>query len=534
MDEPLIAIVGAGPAGLACALGLSAFGVRCVLLDDGYEISEGSRATGLSRRSLQLLAQSGVADAVMEIAVVQVANQAFAGTNELFLDRTPTEPGRFPRVVNIPQDRIEQMLVAAIADRPSVELLRGHRVVDVHPDGDGVQIEAVAGGERVDMRADWLVACDGGRSSIRRSLGLALEGVRHDARFIVTDVRAHLDLPPGVRRIWFDPPANPQGTVIVHQQPGDLWRLDFGVPPEADMETALDRAAVEARVAGHLELLGVRGPWELVWMGSYAATSVGLRSYRHGRVLFAGDAAHLIPIFGGRGMNSAFEDGFNAAWKLAAVARGGTAPGRGDQSGGAEWLLDTYSIERVGGADQNMSKAGIGVEVSAARSPGSLLLRRSLLGLILEGRPVASLLDHRTSDANNYAGSPLCHIQRSGEDRQIGRPGEALLDVRAQLADGSGGFLLDVLGEGFTLLEITDESNGRASATSAEELPSTLLGLPLAHVRIHARAGDEIGVYGPGAYLVRPDRYVLARGELGSGPALVAEVGARFQTPSPL
>src|SRR5580692_944439 len=142
MDEPLIAIVGAGPAGLACALGLAAFDVGCVLLDDGYEISEGSRATGISRRALQLLAPSGVADEVMEIAVVQVANQAFAGTSELFLDRTPPEPPRFPRVVNIPQDRLEQVIVGAIAKRPSIELRRGHRVTDVRQDADGVHLEA--------------------------------------------------------------------------------------------------------------------------------------------------------------------------------------------------------------------------------------------------------------------------------------------------------------------------------------------------------------------------------------------------------
>src|ERR1700689_3052443 len=103
MGKPVIAIVGAGPAGLACALGLAAFDVPCVLLDDGYEISDGSRATGLSRRALQMLTPSGVADEVMAVAIVQVANQAFAGETELFLDRTPPESGKYPRSVNIPQ-----------------------------------------------------------------------------------------------------------------------------------------------------------------------------------------------------------------------------------------------------------------------------------------------------------------------------------------------------------------------------------------------------------------------------------------------
>src|SRR5665213_3635842 len=136
MRTPVIAIVGAGPAGLACALGLAAFDVPCMLLDDGFEISDGSRATGVSRRTLQLLAPSGVADEAMEVAVVQVANQAFAGATELFLARTPPEPGKYPRVVNLPQDRLEEMMLRATAERPSIDLRRGHRVTRVAPGED--------------------------------------------------------------------------------------------------------------------------------------------------------------------------------------------------------------------------------------------------------------------------------------------------------------------------------------------------------------------------------------------------------------
>jgi 3-(3-hydroxy-phenyl)propionate hydroxylase len=531
MGKPVIAIVGAGPAGLACALGLAAFDVPCVLLDDGYEISDGSRATGLSRRALQILTPSGVADEVMGVAIVQVANQAFAGETELFLDRAPPESGKYPRVVNIPQDRLEHILLKAVAERPAIELRRGHRVTAVRAGDDSVDVEAQVGADTVAVHADWLVVCDGGHSSIRRAMGLVLEGVRHDARFIVTDVRARIDVPEGVRRIWFDPPSNPGGTIIMHQQPEDVWRLDFGVPAGESVEGGLARESIEARVAAHLELLGVDGPWELLWMGDYTATSVGLERYRHGRVLFAGDSAHLIPIFGGRGMNSAIEDGFNVAWKLAAVAHGGTIDGRGEQIGGAEWLLDTYSQERVAGAHQNMAKAGIGAEVIAARSPGSLLLRRAALELILEQRPVASLLDHRISDANSYACSPLRAGEPEGEGPVAGRPGEALLDVQARLGDGSRGYLIDALRDGFMLIDVTVDANGSSPCTVPGELPETLLGLPLNHLRVHAPPGDEASVYDPGVYLVRPDRYVMARGGPGCGVELVADAEELLQVP---
>ncbi|MGH2849175.1 MAG: FAD-dependent monooxygenase [Solirubrobacteraceae bacterium] len=507
----MIAIVGAGPAGLACALGLAALDVPSTLLDDGYGISDGSRATGVSRRALQLLTPCGVGDEAMEIAVVQVANQAFAGTTELFCDRTPAEPGKYPRVVNLPQDRLEAMLLRAVADRPQIELRRGHRVTAVRPGPDGVEIDALAGERAVTLHADWLIACDGGRSEIRKGMGLALEGTRHDARFIVTDVAVRIELPEGIRRIWFDPPSNPDGTIIMHQQPEDLWRLDFGVPPGVPVEQALARESVEARVAAHLELLGVDTPWELLWMGDYTATSVGLTSYRHGRVLFAGDAAHLIPIFGGRGLNSAVEDGFNVAWKLA-----------GAIGGAGEWLLDTYSQERVDGARQNMAKAGIGAEVIAARSPGSLLLRRAMLGMIAERRPVESLLNHRTSDANSYAGSPLS-LGEVGTPHAsgAGRPGEALLDVRADLAGRGRDWLIDALPDGFTLLSVGEQTDADGG-----ELPERLLGLPLSHLHMRADADGQASAYGAGSYLVRPDRYVMARGEPDGAAALLAAAAA--------
>jgi 3-(3-hydroxy-phenyl)propionate hydroxylase len=245
-------------------------------------------------------------------------------------------------------------------------------------------------------------------------------------------------------------------------------------------------------------------------MGDYTATSVGLASYRHGRVLFAGDAAHLIPIFGGRGMNSAFEDGFNAAWKLAAVARGS-----------ADALLDTYSLERVDGARQNMSKAGIGAEVIAAHSPGSLLLRRAALELIREGRPLASLLNHRTSDANNYGGSPLV-VADTRSDAAAGRPGEALGDVR--LSDGR--YLIDALPPGFAVVDV-----GPAPPDAHSGQPPMLLGLPLGRLFARATPGDEVSTYAEGAYLIRPDRYVMARGEPGSGASLAAAAAELAATP---
>jgi 3-(3-hydroxy-phenyl)propionate hydroxylase len=499
-----VVVVGAGPAGYSAALGLAELGVACTLLEQHMSVAAGSRATGISRRTLQLLARSGITDEVIRIAIPQRGNQAFYGTTELFLDWTPDEPGKYPRVVNLKQDLFEEMIVRAVSAQPLIDLRWGHRVDGLGVDPDGVSLNASTKDGELALKADWLIACDGSRSHVRRQLGLALQGVYYDTRFIVTDVRANLDLEPGIRRIWFDPPSNPQGTVIMHQQPHDLWRIDFGVPVGEQVDVALSPDAVRARVDAQLRMIGLRSGWELVWSGDYTASSASLESYRHGRVFFAGDAAHLVPIFGGRGLNSAVEDGFNLAWKLASVIRGGAS----------DALLDTYSLERVEGTRQNLAKAGIGAEVIAAYSPGSRLLRRAALSLMLDRQPrLKSLLNHRTSDANVYPRSLLDMGAPAGGESH---PAEYVADdARVRFGDGRIGYLIEELGGGFTMLEVDEPDTPPADsvAPGPQPAPGELLGLPLRRLRVslvpERNDAGEPGV-GRGRYLLRPDRYVMA------------------------
>jgi 3-(3-hydroxy-phenyl)propionate hydroxylase len=514
-----VVIMGAGPAGHATALGLSELGVPCVLLEQNMTVAAGSRATGISRRTLELLTASGVADSVMRVALAQRGNQAFFGTTELFTDRTPREPGKYPRIVNLQQDLFEEMLVRAVDQRPSVDLRWGHRVDTVRPGPMGTELNVSTPSGTLSVSADWLVVCDGARSSVRRAYGLPLQGVRYDTRFIVTDVNARLDLEPGIRRIWFDSPSNPGGTVIMHEQPHNVWRIDFGIPPHEEVDAALKPEAIQARIDAHLQLLGIRGGWELVWSGDYTASSVSLETYRHGRVLFAGDAAHLLPIFGGRGLNSAIEDGFNLAWKLASVL-----------AGADEALLDTYSGERGEGARQNSAKAGIGAEVIAARSSGSRLLRRAALSLMLEREPtLKSLLDHRTSDANVYPRGLLDLWTAVGSEMHSAE--RVLPDALVRLADGRTRYLSEELGSEFTLLEVLGDP---ADLTSMSHPTGELLGIPLRRLQTVPMQESDIGdTPGPelGSYLLRPDRYVVAHRALGGIDDVIEAASALGRRP---
>ena len=122
--------------------------------------------------------------------------------------------------------------------------------------------------------------------------------------------------------VWFDPPSNPGSTMIMHQQPRDIWRIDYQLDSSEDAEVETQEDRIRARIAGHLDWLGERRPWTLEWHGFYRAHALALDSFMHGRIVFAGDAAHLVPIFGVRGLNSGMEDAETLAWTLAAVVHG--------------------------------------------------------------------------------------------------------------------------------------------------------------------------------------------------------------------
>jgi 3-(3-hydroxy-phenyl)propionate hydroxylase len=177
-----------------------------------------------------------------------------------------------------------------------------------------------------ELEADWVVATDGARSFVREAVGLKLEGNSYEGRYLIADIKFRSEYPTE-RRAWFDPPSNPGSTVLMHRQPDDVWRIDYQIRDDEDSAIELQEERVRARVDAHLQMIGEAPDYELIWISLYKAHCLTLPRYRHGRILFAGDAAHLVPIFGVRGLNSGVDDAGNLVWKLAAVIQswGGTA-----------------------------------------------------------------------------------------------------------------------------------------------------------------------------------------------------------------
>ena len=358
-------------------------------------------------------------------------------------------------------------------------------------------------------------------------MGLKLHGTAYESRYLIADIKVAGADWPVERHVWFDPPSNPGSTVILHVQPDGIWRVDYQLRDDEDADEALADANVTARLQAQLDMMGVRAPWQMIWKSVYKALALSLDSYRHGRVLFAGDAAHLVPIFGVRGLNSGIDDAHNLGWKLAMVARG-EAP---------DALLDSYSHERRRATRENHEQATKSTWFMSPPGPGFKLMRDAVLSLAVDHPWASTLINPRQSSAHVYDDSPV--IQRDAAPVAAGvMPGEPLPNLPAHLAGRAGfaavpdGRLQHALAaDGFTLLVFVEgladpqqairllDSPARADAP----LSMVLIGSPQALSTVEtAEAVHRIidtdrslarhfaARHFP-LYLVRPDEHVAAR-----------------------
>jgi 3-(3-hydroxy-phenyl)propionate hydroxylase len=302
---------------------------------------------------------------------------------------------------------------------------------------------------------------------------------------------------PTERRAWFDCACNPGSTMLMHKQPDHIWRIDYQIPDDADLDQAIQEANVRPVVERHLASIGeAHLPWKYLWSSAYRAGTMTLDNYLHGRILFAGNAAHAMPIFGVRGLNSGFDDADNLIWKLAAVAKGHAAPA----------LLASYSGERIAAYHVNAYNAGKSTEFMAPGSRGFALMREAALSLASSHRAMASLLNPRQTSAVAYA-----VVHHLGDDFADGlQRGQAPVDVPVQWPDGSAGHLLDRIHSHFTLLVLGDDV--LLPAEYAASAPDATPKMDLLHFTGNAASQTALAsVWGwSRAYLLRPDGHIAA------------------------
>lgn len=375
--KPVI-VVGAGPVGLTTALGLDFYGLPVKVFEEDDSLSLDTKAGTILTRTLEAFRRYGVADPVLAKAlrVDEIGGLDRATNTPTLSVRTAVlaEDTRYPFVINLPQHHLEPVLRDQLDARCPGALHLRHRLTSFRQTADGVVARfETPDGER-EVEGAYLLACDGGRSTVRTQLGVPVEGVSHDVRYMLVDLKVDLDVANPRDYPYLAYFSDPQEWMILVRQP-HCWRLLFPLPPDAE-PPGPDVLADKAR-----RFIGDVRDMEVINTVVYRVHHRIATQWRRDRVFLMGDAAHLITPMWALGLNTGILDAISLPWRLAWVTRGWA----GDA------LLDGYAREQqplaVGGSGEMAEQArkymgGDGdVTDLVSGSAWGLAATRTLLGI---------------------------------------------------------------------------------------------------------------------------------------------------------
>lgn len=512
-DGRPVVIVGAGPTGVMLAIELARRGVEVRVLDKRRSRPNETRAIGIHARTLEVMHQLGIVEEFLTLGhpvggvIFHLRGQRQAQARFGGLD-TP-----YPFLLTLSQEQTQRILDERL-ESLGVSIDRGVEVVDMRHDAGGAELLITRHddqGEQI-LHADWVVGCDGVHSIVRRRLGLSFDGEDYGQDWLMAEVTTDWPMRSDRFHIFAHSPA----VLAMFPLSSSRWRVFLAqVPNRGPQRQAPDMQEIERLVAQ-------RGPkgMRLTDPTLLAAFRCYLRStktMRSGRVLIAGDAAHVHSPAGGQGLNTGLHDAFNLGWKLALVTQGQAPPA----------LLDTYQAERVPIASSVLALTHGLVRTFSMPSPAKRFLRDQVLPIAMATPVAQRRYTNRLSQlSHTYRGGPLAG--RAGATARGGvAPGDRLPAVTGLRLDGKPVCTLDLLGPAaHTLLVLTGSHAGHEAARKAitrlepwdaivktiviseEPLDSESVGDPglRAHRRYGALAGQLL--------LVRPDGYLASRAPL--------------------
>jgi 2-polyprenyl-6-methoxyphenol hydroxylase-like FAD-dependent oxidoreductase len=496
-DNVPVVVAGAGPVGMVSALLLARHGVPSVLLESQSErVAVGSRSICVQGDVLDILERIGLGAQVADAGVTWLRGRTYYREHQVLEITFPDQAdSAFPPFVNIPQSVVELMLEERVMAEPLITLRRGHEVVGVEQDADGVRVSTCA--DR-NFTGSHLIAADGQRSAVRQLLGLSFDGMSFDDRFLIADIRADLGFAVPERRFYFDPSWNPGRQVLLHPQPAGVWRIDWQVPADFDL-------AVEERTGGlddRVKQITGEIPYEIVWMSVYRFHQRRVPKMVVGKVLLAGDSAHVMSPFGARGLNSGISDADNAVWKIVLDRTGQAGPG----------LLDSYDAERGAAADENLRVTGETMRFLVPQTEADRERRSDVLTRSVDDPSARREIDSgRLAEPYFYVDSPLTTItDEAGFIKFPREPGVARPPIPGVLCPDArlswGMRLRELVATRFVLL------THWCDWQPADRWESELIGqpVPLGQVEEDEVLVDALRLKPRSAVLVRPDGHIAA------------------------
>jgi len=548
-----VLVVGAGPTGLMLGCELLRHGLRARVVDKATAPSPLSKAIVVHARSLEVLEPLGVADELVARGL-QVSRVQLYGDGKLVTSASFEElDTRYPFLLSIPQCDTEAVLAARF-EALGGRIERGVEVTALTQDDDGVSVTLGSAGAEEAVRAAWVIGCDGAHSKVRKEIGLDFHGDAFDEPFMLADVRVAWKVGHDAVTTFFAA----SGLAACFPMPDERWRIIMTAPPGDDPPTREDiEAALRERSGQACEVSDPR------WLARFRIHARQVDRYRVGRVLLAGDAAHIHSPVGGQGMNTGLQDAHNLAWKLALVATGNAD----------DRLLDSYHSERHGIGEGLLRATDYATRVATLKSPVARVLRNAVAGFLTSLEVVQARLVRTTAELTlNYKGSPIVgEYTRSVLGARVGRDAaEETPTVRAwrhfALAPGPGerapdAHVVSAHGPG-RLMQLMDHRHllllfdGRAAtlegyqrlATIAQAVQRRFADVIAVHVVVpgaerpaaldwsgsvlHDVDGDLEERYGAQAeclYLLRPDLYVGFRSQPADEEALLAHLNRIFR-----
>ena len=525
--HPVI-IVGAGPVGLSTAIDLAQQGVKTLLLDDDNTLSTGSRAICFAKRTLEIWDRLGCGHRMVEKGVSWNVGKIFFRDDLVYaINLLPESGHRRPAFINLQQYYAEGYLLERAKQLPNLEIRWKNKVTALAQTASGVDLTIETPDGPYRLACDYLVAADGARSTLRGLMGLESKGRVFRDRFLIADIKMKAEFPTE-RWFWFDPPFHPNQSVLLHRQPDNVWRIDFQLGWDADPVAERQPERVIPRVKA---LLGEDAQFDLEWCSVYTFACLRMEKFRHGRVLFAGDAAHGVSPFGARGANSGVQDAENVAWKLKLVLED-RAPDR---------LLDTYGSEREYAADENILNSTRATDFITPKSDVSRTFRDAALNLSKDCAFARRLVNSgRLSVPATLHGSPLNTPDRDAF-AGVMVPGAAASDAPI-VSDGMPGWFLSEVGGRFTCVMFSDGrplSHDTASALAGQSHAAITVETVIVAPKGATAAAtpglrtieDSDGMLAqrfdaaPGTvYLLRPDQHVCARSRNFSADWITAAI----------
>jgi len=510
-EQADVAIVGAGPSGLTLANILGLQGVRTVIVEERDTLIDYPRGVGLDDEALRTFQSIGLVDRILPHTVPNQILRFFDAKRRLLAEMAPPD-ARFgwPKRNGFVQPMVDAELYSGLDRFDHVEVRWGHRMENCVESFDGVTLEFADGKESV--RARYVVGCDGGRSATRRLMGVSFDGTTSSTRWLVVDV-ANDPLGHPNSEVGADPKRPYVSISIAH----GIRRFEFLIHDDESDELADDPAFVR-------RMLAQRVPHpdrvDMIRHRVYTHHSRIAGSFRKGRLMLAGDAAHLMPVWQGQGYNSGIRDAANLGWKLAAVVNG-----QADDA-----LLDTYDVERRKHARAMIDLSTmVGRVISPTNRRVAALRDRVIHGASLVPTLKRYVLEMRFKPMPRYQQGAVFHAEHSsGASGAISPTGTLFIQPRVDTRADQNVLLDDVLGTGFAVLcwsnnlraVLGDKAFDRWKALGAsfiEVRPMTQLhwtGHDDADVSV---VGDRTGalkswfdVYTDSVLFVRPDRCIAA------------------------